>query len=583
MARGCAKMQPPSCQGLLLLLWAGVAHSTVHDRRTPGESCSDVPLWKDSEGYNCSQYQSGRWCTSDGNLGTGWQARWNVMETYWHDGYTAISACCACGGGQVSHINGLWQVMRGPCTIEEECILSPNYPGNYSDNERCTILVNSTLAKPLKTIHWDVEYWFDYLHISGTFYSGRNDPQGVVPAGSIQWSADEDTHGTGWKLCASDEALTTTTAGVAEITEAATTSEPSTSSSTSPEPSVPAEPTTCRDVEGWTDLSDYPCADYVEHGWCTSTGAKGPNWADAWGEFDDYWRNGYAAPQACCACGGGQVHSVVGAWQVLHGACTIVDNCIQSPNYPANYSSNGRCAIVTNSSFMAPLQLVDFSTERFYDILTINNMPFSGLRKPSGVTPRGTIAWISDEDIEAKGWKLCLGPKPSPPAGGGIFSILEGPCTMDAEGCAVSPNYPSHYGSLQGCIIQVYNPENKTISAKDFVTEASYDVLWVNGRRYSGSSGPDGVVPRGPIQWSPDEDVEDKGWKLCPGPVGQPEEGPSAAEQGYYGDFGYGDDVSASMCRWEVEVNGTLPFGKILLATAALCLTGVASVKKGDR
>ncbi|CAE6943015.1 unnamed protein product, partial [Symbiodinium sp. CCMP2456] len=110
----------------------------------------------DSEGYNCSQYQSGRWCTSDGNLGTGWQARWNVMETYWHDGYTAISACCACGGGQVSHINGLWQVMRGPCTIEEDCILSPNYPGNYSDNEHCTILVNSTLAKPLKTIHWDV-------------------------------------------------------------------------------------------------------------------------------------------------------------------------------------------------------------------------------------------------------------------------------------------------------------------------------------------------------------------------------------------------------------------------------------------
>ncbi|CAE7940719.1 unnamed protein product, partial [Symbiodinium necroappetens] len=143
-------------------------------------------------------------------------------------------------------------------------------------------------------------------------------------------------------------------------------------------------PTTCRDVEGWTDLSDYPCAEYVQHGWCTSTGAKGPNWADAWGEFDDYWRNGYAAPQACCACGGGQVHSVVGAWQVLHGACTIVDNCIQSPNYPANYSSNGRCAIVTNSSFMAPLQLVDFSTELFYDILTINNMKFSGLRKPSG-------------------------------------------------------------------------------------------------------------------------------------------------------------------------------------------------------
>ena len=39
--------------------------------------------------------------------------------------------------------------------------------------------------------------------------------------------------------------------------------------------------------------------------------------------------------------------------------------------------SNGRCAIVTNSSFMAPLQLVDFATERFYDILTINNMQFS--------------------------------------------------------------------------------------------------------------------------------------------------------------------------------------------------------------
>ena len=35
-------------------------------------------------------------------------------------------------------------MIRGPCTIVDECILSPNYPGNYSDNETLSCFRCST-------------------------------------------------------------------------------------------------------------------------------------------------------------------------------------------------------------------------------------------------------------------------------------------------------------------------------------------------------------------------------------------------------------------------------------------------------
>ena len=61
-------------------------------------------------------------------------------------------------------------MMRGPCSVSDGCLLSPNYPHNYSNKQRCVIMVNSTLARPIQVIDWDVE--FMPLGIGGVFVGG---------------------------------------------------------------------------------------------------------------------------------------------------------------------------------------------------------------------------------------------------------------------------------------------------------------------------------------------------------------------------------------------------------------------------
>jgi len=251
--------------------------------------------------------------------------------------------------------------------------------------------------------------------------------------------------------------------------------------------------------------------------WCTLNGEAGSNWNPMWGGVEEYWNQGFSALEACCVCGGGKIKSIPDLWMILSGPCTIRDGCIQSPNYPENYSNNQRCTILVNETLAKPIEVVSFNTEYGYDKMYINGRPFSGRRNPSKIVPRYAISWESDEDTTDKGWKLCPGQHPRGPA---MFTV-DGPCQVDAAGCAMSPNYPDRYSPNQDCTIQVFNPENKSVVVEQFSTEMLYDVMWFNGRVYAGTSSPHGLVPTEAIQWSTDEDTEDIGWKICPGPVGQ--------------------------------------------------------------
>merc|ERR1712160_127054 len=65
-------------------------------------SCSDYPSnWMSSEGDSCSVYQSYNYCTSDGAEGSGWKrSKWGPITNFAdRSGYSALDACCACGGG----------------------------------------------------------------------------------------------------------------------------------------------------------------------------------------------------------------------------------------------------------------------------------------------------------------------------------------------------------------------------------------------------------------------------------------------------------------------------------------------------
>jgi len=94
--------------------------------------------------------------------------------------------------------------------------------------------------------------------------------------------------------------------------------------------------------------------------------------------------------------------------------------------------------------------------------------------------------------------------------------VVEGNCAVDSALCVTSPNFPSLYGDRESCRISVDEALAKPVVAKSFDTESEYDILKVNDREYSGTLGPDMVLPTSPITWSSDIGTVKSGWRLCP-------------------------------------------------------------------
>jgi hypothetical protein len=97
-----------------------------------------------------------------------------------------------------------------------------------------------------------------------------------------------------------------------------------------------------------------------------------------------------------------------------------------------------------------------------------------------------------------------------------MWEVVAGECTIDSNFCVMSPSYPNPYPPSKGCTIVVHAEKAQPIRVEHFETEELYDTMAVNGMKYGGTSGPDGVVPVGSIKWFADYAVGKSGWKLCP-------------------------------------------------------------------
>ena len=49
--------------------------------------------------FTCKLYEGAKWCTKDGQKGSGWDEFWGNFNGFSAHGMTAKVACCACGGG----------------------------------------------------------------------------------------------------------------------------------------------------------------------------------------------------------------------------------------------------------------------------------------------------------------------------------------------------------------------------------------------------------------------------------------------------------------------------------------------------
>lgn len=211
-------------------------------------------------------------------------------------------------------------------------------------------------------------------------------------------------------------------------------------------------------------------------------------------------------------------------WSVTSGICSIdLEDCIMSPNFPANYGNGEACVISIAQRNAVPIQVSSFETESRYDFLVVNGVQYSGTAGPFGVVPNGDITWASDSTVTKSGWKLC------PTTGGTtatttqvtdvgyLWESVSPPCMLDSSRCATSPNFPADYGNGQTCVLQVNRTAAVPIRVDAFDTEYGFDKLIVNGQDFYGSVGPNNVVPTADVVWVSDSSIANSGWRLCPG------------------------------------------------------------------
>lgn len=92
---------------------------------------------------------------------------------------------------------------------------------------------------------------------------------------------------------------------------------------------------------------------------------------------------------------------------MIQGQCDIVGDCVQSPNYPANYGSYQSCTISFRSD--GTLLVDHFATENAFDYVLLDGNTYSGLSGPDDqpVTSDSVLFWSSDYSTTHKGWRMC--------------------------------------------------------------------------------------------------------------------------------------------------------------------------------
>jgi secreted trypsin-like serine protease len=95
-------------------------------------------------------------------------------------------------------------------------------------------------------------------------------------------------------------------------------------------------------------------------------------------------------------------------WVVTDGPCAMDEEfCISSPGYPSDYGNSVSCTIAINSSSAVPIDVVEFTTEKEYDVMLVDCTPYSGDDGPDGILPLSTIYWRPDHSVVESGWKIC--------------------------------------------------------------------------------------------------------------------------------------------------------------------------------
>jgi len=292
--------------------------------------CMDSPpAWVDAEGDACYDYEEKNMCTAWGGYGSGWKADWGTFDQYWNDGHSAITACCACGGGGERGRLG---------NFNRECQDKQGW--NDTDGDSCAAYADDNWCTSTGGYGWGWhQEWGTFADHgkhqmsapqaccacgggSSTNFKAHPSAQGLTlspnasaaspPTPSVSGGAGRKT----WNDC---ECKKTWKEGELSCDNYCCnpdddefgfwclvkdeSCEESTWGYCQPDQGN-AQHGACSDLWGWTDAEGDGCAAYSD-GWCKSDGTPGAKWDSSWGVFADYFSEGHTASTACCICGGG--------------------------------------------------------------------------------------------------------------------------------------------------------------------------------------------------------------------------------------------------------------------------------------
>jgi len=94
---------------------------------------------------------------------------------------------------------GTWVVSGSGCEENGNCVQSKNHPGQYGNNEACTIQLGGSV--PVTVEAFSTESSYDFLTVGVQAYSGSSGPSSGSYTGSITWASDYSVTSTGWRLC----------------------------------------------------------------------------------------------------------------------------------------------------------------------------------------------------------------------------------------------------------------------------------------------------------------------------------------------------------------------------------------------
>ena len=121
-------------------------------------------------------------------------------------------------------------------------------------------------------------------------------------------------------------------------------------------------------------------------------------------------------------------------------------------------------------------------------------------------------------------------PPPQPRNPDGALTVVTGPCTVhwnsDSSGCVRSDGYPQNsYSAGETCLFGGLPslPITVTFFAVENSQACEWDHLLLDGVKYCGTTGPQGVVPlSGMMEWVADDFINRQGFELCFGLLIQP-------------------------------------------------------------